>query len=142
MKVIEGTGYRCIPTNPERDGYHWVRRYRGGPAIPLAWFANWHENVGRGWSEPDREDKWEYLGPCPSPDDVLGGQLEGWRLVRLDHLATIMKMLPPPPLTQDGLTHRFEGPNPHDTIYAVRKAFTDMLGTTPERPLSAGKSQS
>lgn len=65
---------RCIPLDPERDGYHWVRRYRGGPAIPLAWFANWHQNVGRGWgewSEPDREDQWEYLGPCPSPDDAV-----------------------------------------------------------------------
>jgi hypothetical protein len=63
---------RCIPPNPDVDGYHWVRRYRGGPAIPLAWFALWHTNSGRGWGkwcEPNREDQWEYLGPCPSPDD-------------------------------------------------------------------------
>lgn len=58
----------------------------------------------------------------------------GWRLVRLDHLMTIMCLLPPPPLTQDGLTHRFEGPKPHDTIYAIRKAFAEMLGTRPEQP--------
>lgn len=60
--------------------------------------------------------------------------LDGWRPVRFDHLAAIMSLLPPPPLTQDGLTHRFEGPNPHDTIYAIRKVFAEMLGARPEQP--------
>lgn len=63
----------CIPQNPEFDGYHWVRRYRGGPAIPLFWNALWHANANRGWgdwAEPHRENEWEYLGPCPSPDDA------------------------------------------------------------------------
>lgn len=64
---------RCTPPDPGRDGYHWVRRYRGAPAIPLYWNAIWASNTGSGWGqwqEPDREDQWEYLGPCPSPDDV------------------------------------------------------------------------
>lgn len=61
--------------------------------------------------------------PPPSP--------EGWRPVRFADLAAIMNLLPPPPLTQDGLTHRFEGPKPHDTIYAIRAAFMEMLDATP-----------
>lgn len=63
---------RCVPPNPEVSGYHWVRRYRGAPAIPLHWDALWWHNADRGWGhwgEPDRESQWEYLGPCPSPDD-------------------------------------------------------------------------
>jgi hypothetical protein len=62
-----------IPPEPSKTGYHWVRRYRGGPAIPLWWNATWHENGGCGWGrwgQSDREHHWEYLGPCPSPDDV------------------------------------------------------------------------
>lgn len=62
--------------------------------------------------------------PPPNP--------EGWRPVRFADLAAIMKLLPPPPLTQDGLTHRFEGPTPHDTIYAIRAAFMGMLDAKPE----------
>lgn len=65
---------RLIPPNSERSGYHWVRRLRGAPAIPLHWNATWHRNVDNGWgafSQPDREDKWEYVGPCPSPDDKI-----------------------------------------------------------------------
>lgn len=61
---------RCLPPNPDREGYHWVRRYRGAEPIPLHWFPDWHRNAGRGWgkhSEPDREDQWEYIGPCPKP---------------------------------------------------------------------------
>lgn len=52
---------------------------------------------------------------------------EDWRPVPIDGLQKIMALLPPPPLTQDGLTHRFEGPNPHDTIYAIRAAFIELL---------------
>ncbi len=62
--------HRCIPSNPDRDGYHWVRRWRGGPPVAIAWFALWHKNAGRGWGEwcqPDRECDWEYLGPCLEP---------------------------------------------------------------------------
>lgn len=73
----------------------------------------------------------------PSPD--VGRVPEGWRLVRFDALTAIMKLLPPPPLTQDGLTHRFEGPNPHDTIYEIRKAFTDMLAAAPQPNAAAGE---
>lgn len=64
---------RCVPPNPEHEGYHWVRRFRGGPAIPLHWSPTWWHNADRGWGmwgQPDRESEWEYLGPCPSPDDV------------------------------------------------------------------------
>lgn len=64
---------RCVPLNPERDGYHWIRRWRGGPAVPFHWNATWYRNADNGWgawSQPDREDQWEYLGPCPSPDDA------------------------------------------------------------------------
>lgn len=64
---------RCIPLNPEKDGYHWVRRFRGGPAIPLHWNTTWWHNADRGWGvwgQPDRESEWEYLGACPSPDDA------------------------------------------------------------------------
>jgi hypothetical protein len=63
---------RCTPPNPEVSGYRWIRRYRGGPAIPLHWNATWWRNADRGWGhwgQPDREKDWEYLGPCPSPDD-------------------------------------------------------------------------
>lgn len=63
---------RYVPPFPERSGYHWIRRYACCPAIPLYWNADWHRNAGRGWgdwAEPDREHKWEYCGPCPSPDD-------------------------------------------------------------------------
>jgi len=64
---------RCVPPDPERDGYHWIRRFRGGPAIPLHWNATWWRNADRGWGsygQPDRESQWEYLGPCPSPDET------------------------------------------------------------------------
>src|SRR5258705_98119 len=76
---------RYVPPFPERTGYHWIRRFRGGPAIPLWWNAIWHQNGADGWgkwAQPDREDKWEYCGPCPSPDDapqssaVVGGSKE------------------------------------------------------------------
>lgn len=63
---------RCIPQNPERDGHHWVKRYRGGPAIALFWNAQWWRNADRGWGsyeEPDRESQWEYLGPCLTPEE-------------------------------------------------------------------------
>ena len=40
---------RCIPPNPDREGYHWVRRFRGGPAIPLHWNPVWWRNADRGW---------------------------------------------------------------------------------------------
>lgn len=64
---------RFVPPNPERSGYHWLRRWRGGPAVPFRWNAEWHRKADNGWgawSQPDREDQWEYLGPCPSPDDA------------------------------------------------------------------------
>lgn len=71
--VAKVTGaFRCVPPVWDRDGWHWVRRFRGGPAIPLHWNERWHRNADRGWGmwgQPDREDQWEYLGPCPSPDD-------------------------------------------------------------------------
>jgi hypothetical protein len=63
---------RCVPPDAYQSGYHWVRRWRGSAAIPLHWNATWHRNKGNGWgswAQPDREDQWEYLGPCPSPDD-------------------------------------------------------------------------
>jgi hypothetical protein len=64
--------FRYVPPFPEQTGYHWIRRFRGGPATPLWWNATWHQNGADGWgkwAQPDREDKWEYCGPCPSPDD-------------------------------------------------------------------------
>jgi len=64
---------RYVPPFPGKTAYHWVRRYSGAPAIPLWWNAEWHRNGGEGWgdyAEPDRECKWEYCGPCPSPDDM------------------------------------------------------------------------
>jgi hypothetical protein len=67
---------RCIPPNPETHGYHWVRRYRTGPIIPLCWHPEWHRNAGRGWgkwSAPDREGAWEYIAPCPFPEGVVHG---------------------------------------------------------------------
>lgn len=63
---------RYVPPFPQNNGYHWIRRFRGGPAIPLYWNALWHANGSNGWgqwAQPDREDQWEYCGPCPSPDD-------------------------------------------------------------------------
>jgi hypothetical protein len=63
---------RYVPPFPERTAYHWIRRFRGGPAIPLWWCAEWHKNGKEGWgkwAQADREDQWEYCGPCPSPDD-------------------------------------------------------------------------
>lgn len=56
---------------------------------------------------------------------------EDWRPVPIESLQKLLALLPPPPLTQDGLTHRFEGPNPHDTIYAIRAAFIEMLDVKP-----------
>lgn len=56
---------RCVPENPEQEGYHWVRRYRGAPPIPLFWNPMW-------WHNADREHKWEYLGPCPWPSVKSG----------------------------------------------------------------------
>jgi len=64
---------RYIPPWPDLPRYHWIRRFRGGPAIPLFWNATWHANGADGWgkwSQPDREDQWEYCGPCPSPDQI------------------------------------------------------------------------
>ena len=64
-------GRRCVPPNPDVDGYHWVRRYRGAPPIPLHWCALWHENAGRGWgqwTQEEREVQWEYIAPCPFPE--------------------------------------------------------------------------
>ena len=72
-QCVADTFTRCIPPNPEQEGYHWVRRYRGAPAIPLAWFPEWHKNAGRGWgqySQPEREDQWDYVGPCPYPESL------------------------------------------------------------------------
>lgn len=69
---------RFLPPDPEVDGYHWVRRFRSGPAIPLYWTASWHRNAGNGWgrnSQPDREHLWEYIGPCPSPDERYSAPL-------------------------------------------------------------------
>lgn len=63
---------RCIPVRPEKTGYHWVRRWPRAPAIPLWWNADWQANGGEGWgryAQPDREDRWEYLGPCHSPGE-------------------------------------------------------------------------
>lgn len=63
---------RLFPPDPDLDGYHWVRRYRSAPAIPLYWHADWHRNAGKGWgaySQPEREHEWEYLGKCSSPDE-------------------------------------------------------------------------
>jgi hypothetical protein len=63
---------RYVPPFPHNSGYHWIRRFRGGPAIPLYWNALWHHNNAQGWgrwAQPDREYHWEYCGPCPSPDD-------------------------------------------------------------------------
>lgn len=66
---------RCIPPDPEREGYHWIRRFSGAPAIPLLWNPMWWHNADRGWGrwcQPEREDQWEYLGRCPSPDELNG----------------------------------------------------------------------
>jgi hypothetical protein len=63
---------RYVPPFSQTSGYHWIRRFRGGPAIPLYWNCLWHSNGSDGWgqwAQPDREDQWEYCGPCPSPDD-------------------------------------------------------------------------
>lgn len=63
---------RCVPPDTERAGYHWVRRFRGAPAIPLYWNPIWYHNADRGWGsycQPDREDDWEYIEPCMSPDE-------------------------------------------------------------------------
>lgn len=43
------TAGRLIPDMPERQGYHWVRRYKLAPAIPLFWYPDWHANAGNGW---------------------------------------------------------------------------------------------
>lgn len=61
---------RCVPDNPEQEGYHWVRRYSGASPIPLFWNPTWWHNADRGWGswgEPEREHKWEYMGPIPWP---------------------------------------------------------------------------
>lgn len=66
---------RYIPPFPERSGYHWIRRYSLAPPIPLYWNADWHRNTHEGWggfAEPDREHKWEYLGPCHMPPLPMG----------------------------------------------------------------------
>lgn len=65
---------RFMPPNYRVSGYHWIRRFHGGPAIPLYWNALWQQSAGNGWgqwAQPDREDQWEYLGQCPSPDDKV-----------------------------------------------------------------------
>lgn len=64
---------RFIPPFADQSGYHWIRRYRGAPCIPLYWNAEWHKNAGEGWgsgAEPSREFQWEYCGPCFSPEDT------------------------------------------------------------------------
>ena len=61
---------RCVPHDPEFAGYHWVRRFDGAPPIVLYWNPVWWHNADRGWGlwgEPDREDKWEYLGAIAWP---------------------------------------------------------------------------
>lgn len=76
-RIAAGVDYpaaprRYVPPFPHLTRYHWIRRYRGAPCIPLWWNATWHRNRAEGWgsySEPDREHEWEYCGPCPSPDD-------------------------------------------------------------------------
>jgi hypothetical protein len=80
-RMREEARRRCIPPDAEKEVYHWVRRWVGAPAIPLCWHPDWHKNVGKGWgnfSQPEREREWEYLGPCPSPDDP---QPPRWRHV-------------------------------------------------------------
>lgn len=77
MSVAAIKRMRYVPPFPNANGYHWIRRFRGGPAIPLYWSALWHQNGAQGWgqwAQPDREDQWEYCGPCPSPDD----REQGW----------------------------------------------------------------
>lgn len=64
--------YRYVPPYATRTAYHWIRRFKSGPAIPLWWNATWHQNGAEGWgrwAQPDRENQWEYCGACPSPDD-------------------------------------------------------------------------
>lgn len=89
---------RCVPTDPEREGHHWVRRFKGGPAIPINWSPTWWHNADRGWgsySQPDREDQWEYLGPCLAPNEIkqLRDEVAIWKdryeSERADHEATI-----------------------------------------------------
>lgn len=66
------TGERLVPPSSTLDGYHWIRRHRGSRAIPLYWNAIWYANGGPGWgswASPAHECDWQYVAPCPSPDD-------------------------------------------------------------------------
>ena len=76
--VVRHEPSRYIPPCPGVSGYHWIRRYPSGPAVPLYWNAEWYKNGGDGWgrwAEPDRENKWAYCGACLSPDDRDGARL-------------------------------------------------------------------
>jgi hypothetical protein len=66
-------------------------------------------------------------GPIPPP--------EGSRLVRLADLEAILKLLPPPPFIKDGFPYRYEVPNAHENIYAIRAAFMEMLNAAPATEL-------
>lgn len=75
------------PQNPERDGWHWLRGRPNGEPEPLFWFDETDgDGDGFGWQlsygvgTPERVSRiFDYLGPCPQPDEVAARVAEARR---------------------------------------------------------------
>ena len=74
-----------VPLNPERDGWHWLRRNDSGGVVATVWC--W----GFGWGEPIEDTHaWTYLGPCLTPSEVQS-QLAAARRAALEEAANIVE---------------------------------------------------
>ena len=69
-----------VPLNPERDGWHWVRRTENNTPFPLQWTNDWTGSRDYCWAimgsgEPEDVAKnFCYLGPCLTPDGTAALQ--------------------------------------------------------------------
>lgn len=65
-----------VPRDPERDGWHWVRRTENNMPFPLQWTNDWTGSRDYCWAimgsgEPEDVAKnFCYLGPCLTPDEA------------------------------------------------------------------------
>ena len=69
-----------VPLNPERDGWHWVRRTENNMPFPLQWTNDWTGSRDYCWAimgsgEPEDVAKnFCYLGPCLTLDEATALQ--------------------------------------------------------------------
>lgn len=66
-----------VPMNPEKDGWHWVRRTENNMPFPLKWTNDWTGSRDYCWAimgsgEPEDVAKnFCYLGPVLSHDEAM-----------------------------------------------------------------------